>query len=296
MLKTAFSTIACPDWTLERVARLAAEAGYDGVELRTFGWNATQLACDPALTAAAKVRRIFRDHGLVPACLSTGVGFDAPVRPFVLGRVVGDPDRTVRLAKAAIDLATQIECPYVRVFGFEIPSNESYKSGMARVVDRLSMVVDGARHMGVKVLIESGGTFDTAHQLRALIAAVGSPLLGAAYSPAAASLAGEDPGKGIEELRERCWMLKLRDVDASGRLCLPGEGRVANEVAVRTLARVNPGSWASVEWDRLWMPELEDPARVLPEAVRRVYAWMAATRAESVPPSMDLASGVTPGR
>ena len=48
MLKVAFSTVACPHWTLERAARAAAEYGYDGVELRTFDDGSGRMACDPA--------------------------------------------------------------------------------------------------------------------------------------------------------------------------------------------------------------------------------------------------------
>src|SRR5688572_18579331 len=96
MFKTAFSTVACPEWTLARVASAAAEYGYSGVELRTFGSGSTQFACDPALTAPEKVRSLFGAAGTEIASLATSVAFDEPVRPPVLGRAIGDYERTVR--------------------------------------------------------------------------------------------------------------------------------------------------------------------------------------------------------
>ncbi len=36
-IKLAFSTVACPDWTLSQVVDRASEMGYQGVELRTLG-------------------------------------------------------------------------------------------------------------------------------------------------------------------------------------------------------------------------------------------------------------------
>ncbi|CAN0595181.1 unnamed protein product, partial [Laminaria digitata] len=35
-MKIAFSTLACPDWTLQQAADQAAEMGYLGVDMRSF--------------------------------------------------------------------------------------------------------------------------------------------------------------------------------------------------------------------------------------------------------------------
>ena len=90
MFKPAFSTVACPEWTLDRAARAAAEWGYEGLELRTFGHGSTHLACDPALTSAEKVRKVLDDAGVAPFSLASGVRFDEPIRPPVIGRVLSD--------------------------------------------------------------------------------------------------------------------------------------------------------------------------------------------------------------
>ena len=33
-MKISFSTLACPDWSMPQIIQLAANAGYDGIELR----------------------------------------------------------------------------------------------------------------------------------------------------------------------------------------------------------------------------------------------------------------------
>jgi sugar phosphate isomerase/epimerase len=278
MFKTAFSTIACPEWTLDRVTRVAAEAGYDGVELRTFGFAGTELACDPALTAPEKVRRLFRDHGSEISCLATSVAFDEPIRPTVIGHVISDTQKSIRLAKAAIDLAAQLECPFVRVYGFELPPGEAHSSAMARVVDRLSLAVDAARHSGVKVLVESGGSFAHASALAALIDEVANPLVGAAYSAPVAWAEGEAPVAGIETLGDRLACVKLRDFNADRRPCLPGEGVVPCDAVVRALIARRFGGWVTFEWDRLWDRDLAPAERALPEAVRRIYSMAGSAR------------------
>lgn len=277
----AFSTIACPEWTLPRVARFAAESGYRGVELRTFGHASSTLACDPALTAASKVRGIFKDHGVEICCLATGVSFDEPVSPPLIGRVISDNDRSIRLAKSAIDLATQIECPMVRVFGFQLPDSESVKAGTARVIERIALAADGARNVGVTVALENGGSFPTAASVRSILDDVASPMLKAAYSVPAAWLEGESPEQGLRTLASDVLIVKLRDrrpaaANQKHRFCLPGEGEIPCQAAVRELAQSGSRAWISIEWDRLWMPELDAPERVLPEAARRVLSWAAA--------------------
>src|SRR3981081_682694 len=101
MLKPAFSTVACPGWTLERVAREGASFGFEAVELRSFGENPTLLSCDPALTAEDKTRAMFTDAGAEILSLGTSIRFDEPIRPPVLGLVISDTERSVRQAKRA---------------------------------------------------------------------------------------------------------------------------------------------------------------------------------------------------
>ncbi len=81
-IQLAFSTVACPDWTLEKVVEQAKAMGYAGVELRTLGdtsggATAAMVACDPALSDPASVRRLFDDASIVPICLSTSISLGA---------------------------------------------------------------------------------------------------------------------------------------------------------------------------------------------------------------------------
>lgn len=273
MPRLAFSTVACPDWTLTQVARSASQWGYDGLELRTFGSGSRGFASDPALTGADKVRRVLSDHGISAACLATSIALDEPVRPPVVGRVIGDFERPVRLVKEAIDLAAAIECPLVRVFGFQLVSGERRASGARRIAERLRLVADAARNTGVRVAVENGGSFCTADQLADLLDAAGDPLLGAAYGNAVAHAAGEDPASGVARLGERLFVAKLRDVDSAHRLCVPGEGEALCEPFVRALAAHK--GWVVVEWDRAWVPGLAPAEAVLPQAAARVGGWLA---------------------
>ncbi len=287
MFKPSFSTVACPNWTLARVAQEAARAGFLGVELRTFGDASREFACEPALTDSAKVRRLLGEHGVEIVSLGTSAAFDKQVWPPVMGNVFGDNEEAIRLAKRAIDLAVALECPLIRVFGYQIPGGEKRKAAVARIVDRLKKVVDHADRTGVKVAVENGGSFNTAAELRELIDAVSSPLLGAAYNIAAAHDAGESPVQGLTVLGDKLLSVKLKDL-REGKPVLPGQGTVPMQAFVKALVASRFSGPAIYEWDRAWMPQLAAPEQVLPVAARTIFQWIAEVQADAAPRGATL--------
>jgi sugar phosphate isomerase/epimerase len=285
MIKPAFSTVACPEWTLDRVARAAHEYGFEQVELRTFGAASRDISCEPAHTAPEKTRENFGGVGVELACLGTSVRFDEPISPPVIGRIFGDFERPVRAAKSAIDLAAQLECPLVRVFLFEHSRREPRKSAVARISERLRLAADGARNTGVRLVIENGGSFSTAVDLAEFIDRLNDPLVGAAYSMPVAFAAGEDPAAGVKVLGNRLWCARIRDF--KGRTpCLLGEGDMPCREFIAALAGAGFDGPLVYEWDRLWLPELPAPEAALPVAAEQMFDWISSAmgvRAETSP-------------
>lgn len=278
MLKPAFSTVACPDWLLREVAERALKLGFEAVELRTFGDDSRRFACDPAMTGEAKVRSMFLERGVEISSLATGVRFDEPVWPPVVGYFSDHVERAVREGKRAVDLAVGLECPLVRVFGFEFPAREKRAAAISRIARRLGKVVDHADKSGVRVVVENGGSFATADELLELIAAVNHPLLGASYCNATAMSVGEDPADGVKKLGDKLWLARIKDVK-DGAPCLLGHGTMRCEAYVRALIGQQFGGPVVFEWDRAWSPEVlaagaED---ALGLASRTMFGWMGAT-------------------
>ena len=272
MPKTAFSTVTCPQWTLEQVADAAARHEFDGVELRTFGTGSASFVCDPALTASVKTRRLFREAGVKIASLATSVRFDKVIRPRVIGRVIGDPEASIRQAKLAIGLASQLECPFVRVFGFEVPSNEKKSATMALIVERLKGVADHAHRTGVRVALENGGSFCSADDLNEILDRVRSPLIGVSWCVKSGLTVGE---VGLPtSIARRTFVLRLRDVEASG-----GLGGCAGDCeckdAVQGLMRDGPDdAWVVYEWCNAWTGGNEMSVdEVLAKAANQLFAW-----------------------
>jgi len=290
-MKPAFSTVACPSWTLSQVADLAERGGALGVELRSFGSGTTALACDPALTGAEKFRVIFDKAGVHPFCLATSVRFDAPIFPPVIGRVISDTEASVRAGKSAVDLARELAIPFVRVFGFEAHGEENRSGFLARVTERMAKVLDHCRNTGVKLLIENGGSFATAADLAELFDRCASPLLLAAYCPAVAALSGESVTSGVNVLGDRLASVKLRDVK-DGRACAIGGGDLNAGAIIDVLRADEYDGWVVAELDHAWLPAVAAPGAkgkhaaapaagvdtLLTESVRFIYERMGTKR------------------
>lgn len=288
MLRPAFSTVACPDWTLDRVARAAAEYGFRGVELRTVGdGGANAFASDPAFTDATKVRRVIDSAGIDLAGLGTGVRFDAPIFPPVLGHVFASRYASVVEGKRMVDLAAACGAPFVRVFAFQVPPppaplapGDTRWSALKRICGRLSMVCDHARNRDVKVLIENGGDFASFIDLVKIIETVGSPLLGACYDLSAGVASGDNPVEAVKALGPALMSARVRD-SRSGMPCRLGQGDLPVKGFVQALAASGSGAWLTYEWERAWRPELGGADSVLPEAARAMYEWSGITSSAS---------------
>ena len=274
MIKPAFSTVACPDSTLGEVVQRARGAGFEAVELRTFGDASRRFACDPALTDESKVREMFASRGIEILSLATSLRFDTRVSPPVLGLYLSDADRAVREGKRAVDLAVGLECPFVRVFAFEVPRREKRVRALARIISRLRDVLDHANNTGVRIILENGGSFPRASDIGQIIRECNHPLIGASYSLAAAVADGEDAGTAISVLGDRLWAARIKDL-RDGIPCRLGEGDLPCRRFVGALAAAGFDGPLIFEWDRAWLPSLPPADQVLPAAARTLFDWIA---------------------
>jgi sugar phosphate isomerase/epimerase len=267
-MKLAFSTVACPEWTLEKVAQQAEAWGYQGVELRTLGSGGAVLACDPCLSDPLKVRNIFKAHGVEPVCLSTSLSFHQ-----------GDESaarNTLSQVKRDLDLAAQIGCSYVRVFGSLVEPGENRIVVMRRIGERLRVVAEYASAVGVRVLAENAGSFSKAKDWWHIMNLIDHPMIGLSWNVANAAAAGEPASVSVPMLNSRVSLVKVKDThvgEGSGFVPL-GDGTVGIEPFIHRLMGIGYQGYMSVEWDRLWLPSLAPAGEYLPKAQEKLKGWL----------------------
>ena len=267
-IKLAFSTVACPDWTLEKVAQQASEMGYEGVELRTLGPGGSSLACDPALGDVQKIKNIFKTQGVEPVCLSMSLD----------GRRQGSTAMkdAFWLVKHNLELASKIGCEFVRVFGYEVNPGRSRPAGIQTIAEHLSSLADIAGGLGVQLIVENGGSIAKAKEWWWVLNVVDHPMVGLCWNVANAAAAGESSSVSVPTLNSRIRLAKVKDTQVgqgSGFVPL-GEGTVGIEEFIKRLLGVGYEGYISVEWDRLWLPSLTSAEEYLPDAHQRLKAWL----------------------
>ena len=157
----AFSTLACPTWALDRIVQAAQQFGYQALELRGLQ-DEMDLPRATPLTPAnrAASRRLIEDAGLSVCCVSSsGVVAQA----------------NLHHVQAHAELARDLNCPLVRVFGGNLPQDAPHADAVARAADTLREFGDAAQSAGVAIVLETHDAFSTGAQVAELLQATQHP-------------------------------------------------------------------------------------------------------------------------
>lgn len=263
-----FSTVACPDWEIDRVIDVAGEYGYEGVELRTFGAGSTMLASDPALSDPEKIRHLFEKAGVRISCLATSVAFHYKQKR--------DVEPAMEAGRSFVDMAQRLGCPRIRTFGYLVYPGETRAAAVGRIAERYGKLADHAEEAGIEIVIENAGSFARAKELWQLTNLADHPLVGVCWNVANGITVGESPAVSVPALNARIRYAKLKDTEVGqGIGFVPlGEGTVGCERFVELLRGIGYEGWLCVEWDKAWLPALDDADKVLPQARETLIEWM----------------------
>ena len=118
-MKYAFMSFSCPDLTLAELLTLAGKLGYDGIEPRLAARH--QHGIETAIGAAQRraIRQQVAEGDIALACLATSCKYADPQT------VAANVAETQR----CIDLAGDLGCPRLRVFGGALPAGVSRAQG-----------------------------------------------------------------------------------------------------------------------------------------------------------------------
>ena len=283
-LRISFSTLACPDWTWHDVLRQGSAFGYDGVEVRLLA-RETNLLVIPDLQPSLLPTRIreLRDAGFRVAGLASSIRFDhetsaARAEQFDIGR-------------RYIDLCVELGGEFIRVFGDTLPASDGARSeAMQQIADGLFALGEAAAPMGIQILLETHGDFSASPPCEELMRRVNHPSVGLVWDT-------HHPWKFHRERlpdtweRLRPWTRHTHWKDSitlptreetvestaaahaasnlmSGHLhadyVLFGGGEFPIVDGLRLLLDGNYTGWYSLEWEKMWHPQLLGPDIALP--------------------------------
>jgi sugar phosphate isomerase/epimerase len=270
-----FSTLACPDWSIETVIAKAVEYGYDGIEWR----GGPQGHVQPNMSS--EQRRLLpqkcSDAGLESLAVTAYTSF--------VSDSTDERRANVDELRQYADLAAELGAKFVRTFLGELPEGAKINSLMyEKVSDCLRLAADHARSVGVTIAIEPHDDFVRSMTIVPILSQVPHPALRVIWDIANAFAAGEDPGDGFVLLKDRLAYVQVKDGKRFGynwQLNSFGEGNVPLDLAFELLMAHKYQGAFSVEWEYAWHPELDPPEIALPVALRAVQKLLSAAQPES---------------
>ena len=272
----AFSTLACPSWSIETIIEKAVEFGYEGIEWRGGMQGHIQPGMSPR--ARALLQRMSRDAGLLALSITTYTSF--------VSSLAEERKSNVDELKRYSDLAAEIGAPYVRAFLGELPANTTPNAEIYENISGcLNIACAYAATVGVKIAVEPHDDFTRSAAVAPLFArdSFHSELkviwdLGNTFA------VGEEPEEGFNLLKDRLAYVQVKDgriAESGWQLCPVGYGDVPLARAFELLLDAGYRGAFSVEWEYVWHPELDPPEIALPAARWKIQKLLSVLRPES---------------
>ncbi|MEU9195319.1 sugar phosphate isomerase/epimerase family protein [Streptomyces hundungensis] len=235
-MKFALSTLGLPGIPLAQVARLAARAGFHGVELRVH----PEAHVHPGLDAAQRkaIAATFEASGIEILALA---GYAR----------VADPDDENDLPQL-VALARNLGAAHLRVF----PGGTGSRVDDDTAVRRLTDASHPARDSNVRILLETHDSHRTGEAVARVLDRVGADAegVGALWDVMHTWLGGESPGESYRHLAPHLGYTQVKDIaSAEDTTPLPlGAGVLP---LAECLALLPPDGWVCWEYEKRWYPE-----------------------------------------
>jgi sugar phosphate isomerase/epimerase len=263
--KLAFSTLGCPDWSLKQIVDCSVKNGYKGFEIRGLAGEMDIPRCPEFnKTNLPATLRLIQDHDVKIINLGSSVNLhfaQADKRKSNLDE-----------GKRYIDLAGQLDCPFVRVFPDDLPPNQSVEKTLDLIISGLIELAEYAKGSNVSVLLESHGKVVEKDLLFKIMSGANHPKVGLIWDFFNMwMVTGESPRKVFDTLQTYIKHVHLKDaliVNGKPAYCLIGEGIAPLKETINVLKNNHYQGFYSFEWEKKWHPEIPEPDLAFPH-----FAW-----------------------
>jgi sugar phosphate isomerase/epimerase len=266
-----FSTLGCPKWDWKTILDHAAEWGFAAIELRGLQGQMDLTKC-PEFGA-----------GRIGASLADLAALGLRIANLGASANLHIPDQAERKeqldeAKRFIDLARQLKSPCVRVFGDKWVQGEAHETTIARIADGLHELGGYAKGSGVTVVLETHGDFPHSATILEMVKKAKSPGVGVLWDTHHTCVAGkESPAETFKALGPYVRHVHLKDSvpgDSGDKYVLTGDGKVPVKDIVGVLAKGHYGGIYGFEWEKMWIPELQDPEVAFPHFAKVISGYL----------------------
>jgi len=257
-MKIAFTTLACPEWTMDQIIARAVEYGYDGVDFRGYAgemniYKLTEFSASAAVTADK-----FADAGLAISAFSSSARIFEPQADLRAAHI----EEVVQYRRLCEIFSTR----HIRVFGGSI-GRTPRKEAIAVAAEALEKMAEAAAP--VCIAVETHDDFVDSSLLAGVMEKVRAGNIGVLWdlhNPF--RINAETPQQTYDNIGRYTCCTHVKDSrrgpDGKWQYTLPGRGDVPLEEMINLLKAGGYDGYLTVEWEKRWHPELAEPEVALP--------------------------------
>ncbi len=253
----AFSTLGCPDWSFQQIVDFAAANGYSGLEIRGIKRQMDLTKCEE-FSSQEQIKAtlsLMKEKGLKFVNLGASANMHFHEGP--------EKEKSISEAKAFIDLAQKINCPYVRVFPNKFPKDRTKDQTIQTVAENLLTLGNYAKERNVKVLLETHGDFSGSDDILKVMKSASHPNIALVWDISNMwTITKESPAEVYKKLKKYIVHTHIKDAKLNGdklQYSLLGQGDVPMFEAIDILYKDGYKGYYSFEWEKLWHPEIAEP-------------------------------------
>jgi sugar phosphate isomerase/epimerase len=267
-MKLSFMTWVCPEWDLNQIIAAAIRYDYDGVEPRVEVGQKHGVDLSATKRRRKEIGSQFADCGLAISCLATSRTYSS--------MPASERDASVELTLKYIDLAAEIGCPNLRVFGGQIPADVPREEARKYVAECLRRCGEYAAQRKVNVCLETHDDFSRAADAAYTVRLADHANVGIVWDVMHPFRAGDTMAEAFEQVRpfvRHCHVhdgKRPEDPTGGWELALMGEGDIPHDEAVRLLLSIGFQGHLSGEWISFRPAE-----EVLPHDSRALRGYLA---------------------
>lgn len=268
-MKVSYSTLACPDWSWEKILDESQRLGYDGIEIRGIERELDISKLKPFFPEnIGKTMKTLQEKNLEISCLDTSCKFHNKE----------EHEKYLKEGKEAIDLAQKLNCKYIRVFGDNIPDKSKEEELIKQIASGLNELGNYAKGKNVTVLVETHGEFSTGDAMLKLLQHISSSEVEVLWDVTNAYVDyGEPTEVTFNKLSSRIRHTHLKDAKGKhpdAKLCMIGQGDLSFKQMIELLRSIGYDGWLSLEWEKMWHPDLEEPEIVLDVYINHIRKFL----------------------
>ncbi|MFR9755660.1 sugar phosphate isomerase/epimerase family protein [Streptomyces sp. TR06-5] len=252
-MRLALSTLGVPGMPVADAARLAADGGFHGLELRAHPQEPVHTGLPPG--ERADTVAICRDAGVEILAVAGGVRVAQP----------GEDEQVLEEAAALLELARDLGAPCARVFPGAAADAGRDTSADTLAVRRLCAVARIAADTGVRVLLETHDSHARGADVARVLEGVRRREVGAVWDVMHTWRAGEDPADTFAHLAPYLGHVQVKDIASRDDIAPlpPGSGVLPLADTTDLLMRADWDGWLCWEYEKRWYPQAPALSSVL---------------------------------